>query len=138
MCNRRLRTLFGALLLAVAGCGSSDGTVHGTVIANGKPLEEGFVSFMPLDSHNSTYGAPIENGKYSAKVKPGKYAVVVFGGAKPKAYPQSQADLKTFSDKDLELLDQVPPGAQGNNQEVEIKAGRQELHLTLEYPIPRK
>ncbi len=138
MCNRLTGTLLGALLLALAGCGSSDGTVHGTVTGNGKDIEEGFISFLPSDSRNSTYGAPIQNGKYSATVRPGKYSVVVSGGARGKAYPKTQEELKTARDRDLELSDQVPPEAKGNNREVEIKAGGQELNIILAYPVTRK
>jgi hypothetical protein len=138
MWHRRVATLFGVLLLALVGCSSSDGTVHGTVTANGQHVEEGFISFIPSDGQNSTYGAPIQEGKYNAKVKPGKYWVMVSGGARAKAYPKSQEELKTTSDKDLNLENQIPSEAKGNNREVEITAGRQELSFTLEYPVTRK
>jgi hypothetical protein len=128
----------GILLLVLAGCGSSEVPVHGTVTANGKPIEDGFISFQPADDQNSTYGAPIQDGKYRARVRPGKYTVVVSGGARLNAYPQSQEGLRTIPDRDLELRDQVPATAKGNNQPVEIQPGGQELNLTLEYPVPRK
>lgn len=138
MCNGWMRAVLGFVLLALAGCGSSHVVVHGTVTANGKNVDEGFISFQPLDDRNPTYGAPIQDGKYSAQVKPGKYAVVVSGGARGPEYPKSQADLKGVPDKNLELVDQVPSDAKGNSQSVEIKAGGQELNITLKYPGPRR
>jgi hypothetical protein len=128
----RLATL--AVFAALAGCGSSDGTVRGTVMANGKPVEEGHINFMPMDDKNSTFGAPIENGKFSAKVAPGKYKVMISGGPKGKGYPKTQEEMKNISDKDLDLKDQVPDNATGNGQEVEVKKGGQELNITLEFP----
>jgi hypothetical protein len=130
--------LAATLLVAATGCGSSDDTVYGKVTANGKDIEEGFISFMPTDGQNSTYGAPIENGKYRAKVKPGSYTVTVSGGAKGKGFPKSQEDLMKMSDKDLEPPEQVPPDAKGNNQKLEVKPGSQEHNFTLEYPPARK
>lgn len=137
MRNRWVPFWLGALLLAAAGCGPSHGTIHGKVTANGKDVEEGFISFNPADDRNGTHGAPIANGKYEARLKPGKYWVFVSGGARSVVYPKSQADLKKMSDQDLELRDQVPAEATGNNQEVEIKAGRQEHDIALEYATQR-
>lgn len=138
MFNRWISPLIPTVLLALAGCsGSSQVDVYGTVMANGKHIEEGFVSFQPLDARNPTYGAPIQNSRYSAKVNPGKYEVIVSGG-KAAAYPKSQAELKLIPDKELYLSDQVPSNAKGNGQKVEIPAGGQELNITLEYPTPRK
>lgn len=121
-------------ILGLAGCGSADNKVHGTVTANGKAIEEGFINFMPTDDKNSTYGAPIENGKYTAKVAPGKYKVMVTGGPKGKVAVLSQEEMKNANPKDFDLKDQVPDDATGNGQEVEIKKGGQELNITLEFP----
>jgi hypothetical protein len=136
--RRRTTLVFATLLLALAGCGSSSQVeVYGTVTANGKDLEDGFVSFSPLDDRNPTYGAPIARGRYRAKVNPGKYAVTVSGGS-TAAYPKSQAELKNIPDKDLELSGQVPSDAKGNGQKVEITAGGQELNIALVYSTRRK
>lgn len=126
--------LLCASVLAISGCGAADGTVHGTVTANGTNIEEGYINFNPTDDKNGTFGAPIVNGKYSAKIAPGKYQIVITGGAKATAYPKSQEELKNLSDKDLERKDQVPENATGNRQDVEIKKGDQELHFMLEFP----
>jgi hypothetical protein len=132
-----LRLLSGTLLLALAGCGSSQLVVHGMVTANGQNIEEGQIDFQPLDDRNPTFGTDIKNGKYTVKVNRGKYEVMVSGGGKAPVYPKSQEDLKTMSDKDLVVREQVPADAKGNRQQVEI-SGAQELNITLEYPIRKK
>lgn len=133
----RIATLMLGGILAIAGCGPSHVQVHGTVTANGKPVEEGNISFHPTDGKNSSYGGEIKNGSYKTKVNPGKYSVVITGGGKAPAYPKSQEDLKKMKDEDLEVRDQVPADAKGNNQEVEI-AGARELNITLEFPAAKK
>jgi hypothetical protein len=124
--------LLFALLLAIAGCGPTPVSLRGTVTANGKPVEEGNITFHPSDGKNTTSGADIRNGAFQAMVNPGKYTVVITGGGKTPAYPKSQEDLKKMSDKELEIADTIPADAKGNNQEMEITAGR-ELNISLEY-----
>lgn len=130
-----LRLVCCVLFLGACGCGSSDDNVHGTVTANGTALEQGRINFMPLDDKNSTFGAPIENGKYSAKVAPGKYKVMISGGPKSKEYPMSQEEMKNANPKDFDLKGQVPEDATGNGQEVEITKGGQELNFKLEFKV---
>ena len=54
------------LFLAAAGCGGSTrGAVQGRVTVNGAPLEEGEISFVPLDPRlGPTAGAPVRDGAY--------------------------------------------------------------------------
>lgn len=129
--------LLAFVVLFLAGCGPSPVAVHGMVTANGKNVDDGNIAFHPSDGKNSIFGAEIKNGSYTAKVNPGKYKVVVTGGGKAPAFPKSQEDLKKVSDKDLEIGPQVPADAKGNNQEIEIAAGR-EFNITLEFPAQPK
>ena len=132
------KTLSTLLFVALCGCGASQPSLQGTVTANGKPVEEGEITFNPLDTKNPTYGAQITGGKYQAKLNAGKYTVNVTGGGKAAAFPKSQADLKALPAKGIEMPDQIPPDAKGNGQTVEIKPGAQELNISLQYPDSRK
>ncbi|WP_116344459.1 hypothetical protein [Blastopirellula marina] len=54
-----------AVCVAVIGCGRSDGmvTVTGTVTYNGVPVENGSISFTPVDGKSAAGGGTIEEGK---------------------------------------------------------------------------
>src|SRR5262249_53709583 len=63
----RRQALLGLACAAVwlmTGCGDGRVRVHGTVLFEGKPLEEGFVSFEPADGVGPTTGGPITDGRY--------------------------------------------------------------------------
>lgn len=71
--------VLGLLLLMVGGCGSSTGSVSGTVTYKGEPLKAGRVTFTSGDKTGQGFPAEIdENGKYSiSKIPPGDYKVCV-------------------------------------------------------------
>ncbi len=63
----RRHTLLGlawAAALLAPGCSDGRVRVHGTVVFEGKPLEEGFVSFEPVDGVGPTTGGAIAGGAY--------------------------------------------------------------------------
>jgi len=66
---------FAAVLLSacpLAGCSSSQyPTVEGEVTLDGQPLQEGGISFVPLDGQTPTAGGSIQDGRYSLEVPPG-------------------------------------------------------------------
>jgi hypothetical protein len=68
--------LVGSLVLAAGGCGhSTRGAVKGKVTVNGVPLEEGDISFVPLDPKlGPTAGAPIAHGGYQIDAAKGPVA----------------------------------------------------------------
>jgi hypothetical protein len=93
----------GALLLVLGfggGCGGDSlgrQPVAGSVSVNGSPLENGNVSFHPVDKGIGS-GAPVSGGKFSIAQKdglpPGKYRVTINapipgtgGAASPDALP---------------------------------------------------
>jgi hypothetical protein len=67
------------LTLALWGCGSSDGLVNvsGTVKADGAPIEDGAITFVPTDGKSPTAGGVIKNGLYSSRVAPGEMKVQI-------------------------------------------------------------
>ena len=83
---------FQLLLAALAagvfsGCGPGglkQNEVTGTVIFQGKPLEEGLIEFEPMDGQGSKSGAGIKNGIYLIPKEkglfPGRYRVSIIGG----------------------------------------------------------
>ena len=69
---------FAALVLG--GCGG-DGLVEvrGKVTFDGRPVEQGTISFLPTDGKGPTAGALIENGRYTVRAAPGKKKVEIEG-----------------------------------------------------------
>jgi len=58
------------------GCGGSGMTkVDGAVTLDGKPLEDGSISFEPADGKGPTAGGTIEAGEYAIEVPPGSKIV---------------------------------------------------------------
>lgn len=80
-CNTMLATFLSALVMA--GCSSSDRhSVSGDVTLDGKPMENGSISFRPVPGNDSnTAGGTISNGKFHLPanhgLKPGKYMVTI-------------------------------------------------------------
>ncbi len=68
--------LLFCMLLVVSGCaGSTRGAVQGKVTWDGDPLEEGEISFIPLDPKlGPTAGAPIRRGEYAIDAARGPVA----------------------------------------------------------------
>lgn len=69
------RCLLLALLTSAIGCGRTEGpktaVVTGKINLDGKPLETGSISFLPVDGNGVPSGAKISQGTYRADVPPG-------------------------------------------------------------------
>ena len=109
----------------IAGCGGTpEGDVSGTVIYDGKPIEQGSISFIPADGNGPSAGGGIKDGKYSAsKVSVGMAKIKITGAkiaTKQKMYDDPKADWVMTSTEMLpakyndktELLYDVQPGVQ--------------------------
>ena len=81
-----LRGLACAAVVLVTGCGDGRVRVQGTVLFEGKPLEEGFVSFEPADGAGPTTGGFITGGQYDltgeARATVGEKIVRIIGSRK--------------------------------------------------------
>ena len=120
--------------LTLLGCGSSEGTVSGTVKVDGNTLDTGSVTFHPVGGGAAAVGAIEPNGSYTLKtgtstgVKPGEYIVTVYaakvtaGTAKeaPKAGKSLVADRYT-NPKTSDLKKTVNAGANTSNLELTSK-----------------
>jgi hypothetical protein len=84
--------LVGCIALFIAlGCGPADGLVDigGTVKLDGKPIDNGSISFEPVDGKSPTAGATIASGAYKVRVSSGKMKVKISAAkvvGKRKAY----------------------------------------------------
>jgi hypothetical protein len=109
----------------------------------GAPVQNGYISFIPVDGTGGTSGGPIKGGRYKVEdVPPGKKRVEIRAGAelaampdldapKPKVDPKGQQKAQPQNRPDEEL---IPPDATGNNEVVDIGRGNQKLPFHLDRP----
>lgn len=104
MSSRSRRLFFGLICLAVTlavtvrGCGTSAPTVAGTVTVGGLPLQEGAITFFPIDgTAGGTSGARITEGKFDVArgLAVGKYRIAI-EGTRPDPFLTEKAP---FSDE---------------------------------------
>jgi hypothetical protein len=71
--------LVGFTTLWAVGCQSGDPkyTIHGEVTWEGKPVERGHISFIPLDPSHGPDAGPITQGRYSVPVRAGAMRVEI-------------------------------------------------------------
>jgi hypothetical protein len=120
------------VLAAVSGCGGTSGPVRheitGRVTYKGEPVEEGIISFEPMDGQGSKDGATIINGDYRIPKDKGlfvgKYRVSIIigdgsvgaGNASPDA-PQRKRVANPGKER-------APPGFNRDSKLVaEVKSG---------------
>lgn len=79
MNRRHAAFLTGAafLVFLFAGCGDGLYEVSGTVNVNGKPVEQGMITFYPADGQGQPAGDAIKNGQYKLKAKAGLMKVAI-------------------------------------------------------------
>jgi hypothetical protein len=63
-CRPALLGLAGVMALLVTACGDGRVRVSGTVLFEGKPVEQGVISLEPVDGVGPTTGGSITDGKY--------------------------------------------------------------------------
>src|SRR5437764_870067 len=114
----------------LAGCGDEKGTVHGTVMFDGKPVENGSVTFVKTEGGAVREGAIIKDGTFQARMAPGKYKVEVTG--KKVLGKKIQ---KGFDGKDEEVEDNEELFPERYNTATELTAevipGKNEVKLEL-------
>ncbi|QEG42359.1 hypothetical protein UC8_43930 [Roseimaritima ulvae] len=87
--NLSVLSLFCCAAVTLVGCGSAEYPgpqrypVSGTVTINGKPIEEGNITFRSSEEKGRSSSGAIENGKYSIEEKQGpiagQYKVEILG-----------------------------------------------------------
>ena len=63
----------------VSGCGDGNIRVQGKVIYDGKPVQQGSVSFVGEKGAGTVFGEKFSNGNYSVRVPKGEYLVKITG-----------------------------------------------------------
>ena len=64
-----LLCLAGVIAITARGCGTSAPTVTGTVTVDGHPLENGSITFFPIEkTPGGTSGAAINQGKFEVSI----------------------------------------------------------------------
>ncbi len=130
---RVLATAVAACL--AAGCGGGLVSVTGTVTLDGKPVDEGSVSFQPADGNGPSGGAPVKDGRFEVTpgLKPGEYKVSVRAGLKtgrkiPAGPPHPAGSLVD------EVISYPPPGKPVEPTTVEVKPDNPPLSFDLTSP----
>lgn len=120
----------GAGLVAGCGGGPAAATVSGEVLVDGKPLENGTISFTPPDGKGDT--ATIKGGRYEAKTSPGNNRVSISEsrpGPKRPAYNGPDAPLLETTEEGVlekynvnsDLTFDAKPGSNTKDWKVEGK-----------------
>ncbi len=125
-----------AVVFTAAGCGDGEKSkVTGSVTYNGKPVDDGYILFRPVDGKGSDAGGPIVGGTYTLSAVPvGPKVVVISSNTSPTEsggpMTSEQASKQKVAPKKAGDVT-IAPDAKGNNAKVEIKAGGQTLDFAL-------
>jgi hypothetical protein len=145
--SRASGVVLAAALAMVAGCGSSTATVFGDVTYDGQPVGDGYVTFTPADGKGKDAGGPITSGHYEVSgLPPGPKVVKVIAVKKVNFASSSEemmqraAEARKSGNHDglVDPADTIPANAEGNNAQVEIKAGANQHDLHLKAPSAKK
>jgi hypothetical protein len=133
-----LAGLVGVAVFLLTGCGDGRVRVHGSVIYDGKPVEEGTIAFEPADGQGPSTGGPIADGKYdlkgNARATTGEKIVRIIASCKtgrkipipPPAHPGTTIDERIqcipnqYNERST-LRVQVT-GGKDNNHDFDLKA----------------
>jgi hypothetical protein len=135
------------LLLGLCGCGNSTGSVSGQVSYEGKQVEKGYITFLPADGKGQSVGGEVSGGRYTVNDIPPGPKIVQIIETKDVPFARSTEEMKQRSEEQkksgawtglIDPADVIPPDAVGNNKEVEIKSGKQEMNFELTKPVPVK
>ena len=101
------------VVVLASGCSDPDGRaeVSGTIKLAGQTLNDGLISFEPLEGQDTKSGAMIENGAFRIPrqkgLKPGKYLVRVTAG--DGKTPTNPEEIGGPSKTNIVSKDRIPP-----------------------------
>ena len=123
---------FCSVSLAAHGCSSdpNKGTVSGTVILDGQPLQSGLIRFVPVDGQTSTAEATITDGEFSVEVPVGEKLVSI---SAPKVVGKRPA-YQTPNAPMIDIIEELLPARYNVTSELtlNVTAGRQDAEFKLE------
>jgi hypothetical protein len=67
----------GFVACSIAGCGPAVATIEGTVRYDGRPVDAGRISFVPLAAGHKAAWGEVREGAYSVAGEPGSYRVEI-------------------------------------------------------------
>ena len=133
MSRRAMHALGLAVAVALAaGCGEKATTVKGDVTLDDRPLDQGRISFVPVDGKTPNSDAAIKDGKYTLKAAPGAYQVKITANrskGKRKAYDAPDSP-------EVDILEQYLPDRY--NKETELKADVKAGENKVDFPLKSK
>jgi hypothetical protein len=141
------RFLLLALAFALVGCAKPTSSVSGHVTYDGKPVEQGTITFHPADGKGTAASAEIDDGYYAIDNVSAGPKIVEVTATNSVTFPRTNEEMaRQFAEAKargktaatVELADTIPRDAVGNNQTVEVKPGKQPLDLRLEKPSKKK
>jgi len=111
-----------AFLTCTIGCGRSDGpkmiAVTGQITLDGKPLDAGSISFLPVDGNGVPSGAKISGGAYRADVPPGEKRVEIRA---PKVVGQRDAYQGDPNSPKVDIIEERIPHRYNAQSELRAK-----------------
>jgi hypothetical protein len=120
--------VLACLALAAPGCSRPDAVLKGTVTFNGIPLEEGYITFFPVESVAATCGTDIRAGAYELKQPPpGSWRVLIAPPPKARVVRTAQGQERVV----VSATNTLSATTTGNNQVVSISADDQTLDFHL-------
>jgi hypothetical protein len=124
-------SVFLAVLFVLAGCGGEP-TISGMVKVDGQALEEGSITFFPVDGKTATTGGNVKAGQYSVKVPIGVMKVNIskpkivgykklYNTPDAKEYPVTAEALPERYNEKSELKFDVKSGANAKDWDLKSK-----------------
>ena len=128
-----IHDLFALGCSLLTGCsGPATGDVSGMVTFEGQPIEQGSISFTPMDGQGPTAGGAIIGGKYTAPKVPAGTSKVTITGAKEtekkRMYDDPKAPLVQTS---VEMLPAKYSDTKSTVLQYDVVAGEQTKDFVL-------
>jgi hypothetical protein len=130
----------------LSGCGPSAASVFGEVTYDGKPVEDGYITFTPADGKGKDAGGPIASGRYRITELPPGPKVVKVIGVKKVNFASTSDEMMRKADEArkagnysglVDPADTIPENAQGNNAQIDLKVGENLHDFHLKKPAKR-
>lgn len=129
-----------SLCLTFTGCQETrnEFEVKGTVTINGKPIENGVITFVAADGVAQTAGGTITNGQYTAHVPPGPKTVLVLGNEVAGEEPLYKGVKDSPTRPIIKTITPVKYNSPaGSPLKADISGNAETLNFELEGPAPK-
>jgi hypothetical protein len=123
--------LFAGVSL-VCGCAAKQTTISGEVTLDDKPLEQGTITFVPVDGKTPNVVTTIKAGKYSVKATPGSMRVQI-------SWQKVVGKRKAYDDAASPLVDEYKEGLPARyNENTELTAEVKNGDNVFNWPLKSK